>query len=243
MQGGTSQTRRSGVLSGLNSYGGGGFAGYRFSQRTMMRLMYGYSRFEYPKLFGGNEAQYAAISLQQQFTPRLVGYVQVGGNQIHIKSFGAVAVDPAIAALLGTGGVLTVTDRRINGMGGGAGLNYSRGRTGMNVAYDRGLTPGNGVLLASKRESVMAGASFTASTRTSLGISANYNKMSDLLRTTAKTDFYSVQGNLGFRVVDQVHLSVFGGYRAPTVSGATLPAQAFAGVGLSWSPEGSLFRF
>lgn len=228
-------------LSELNTIGATGGASYRVSQRTGIGLVYGYNTFSYPKLFGDNRGQFAGISLRHQITPQTTVGLQFGGYRMDTTFLGVVAVDPEIALLLGVGRQLEVQKRRFYGWQGAAMLNRRWRQWGASVQYMHGVNPGNGVMLASKRDAVfgLAGRSLG---RVSFGLFGGYFRWSGLLqRTTMESGSAGV--STGFRVAGDLFMGFNGGYSYFETPTTPRQWRRFASVNLTWSPSAAAFRF
>lgn len=228
-------------LRDLNSIGAFGSASYRISQRTVAGLNYGYSTFSYPNLFGDNQAQFASIGVSHQLSPQTEISLQLGGYRMDTKSLGRAPVDPEIAALLGVPAQLEVQERQYYGWMGTARLSRSWREWGTSVAYSHGVNPGNGVILASRRDTVFgsAGRSFG---RVSFGAFGGYYRWSGLLQRS-RLESGSVGVSTGFRVVGDLFLGFNGGYSYFETPSTPRQWRRYAAAHLTWSPNAAAFRF
>lgn len=228
-------------LQDLNSAGGFGQAAYRISQRTAAGASYGYSTFSYPKFFGGNRAQFASLFLTHQISPQTSVAVGLGGFRMDTTFLGAVAVDPEIAALLGVSSQLEVQERRFYGWQGSATVSRSWRAWGASLGYSHGVNPGNGVVLASKRDAVFgsAGRSFG---RVSFGAYGGFYRWSGLLQNARLTSGHAGVST-GIRVKGDFFFGMNGGYSFFDSPAQPRRWQRFVSAHLTWSPSGAAFRF
>jgi len=228
-------------LSDLNSTGVIGGASYRMSQRTAVGFRYGYSTFSYPALFGDNRAQFAGVALSHQLSPQTQVSLQFGGYRMDTKFLGAVAVDPEIALLLGVAAQLEVQKRQFYGWQGTAALNRSWRQWGTSIGYSHGVNPGNGVILASKRDAVFgsAGRSFG---RASFGVFGGYFRWSGLLQRSS-LESASVGASTGMRIAGDLFMGLNGGYSYFETPTAPRQWRRFVALHLTWSPSAAAFRF
>jgi len=228
-------------LSDLNSIGALGGASYRISQRTVVGLNYGYSTFSYPKLFGDNRAQFASLGLSHQLSPQTQISLRFGGYRMDTKFLGQAPVDPEIAALLGVPAQLEVQERQYYGWMGAATLNRSWREWGTSIGYAHGANPGNGVILASKRDAVFgsAGRSFG---RVSFGVFGGYYRWSGLLQRS-RLESGSLGASTGLRVVGDLYLGFNGGYSYFETPSTSRQWRRYAAAHLTWSPNAAAFRF
>ncbi len=234
--------RRKGAgLRDLNSYGVFGQAGYQPGQNTQIGFSYGYNEFSYPKLFGDNRAQFAGAGLQHRFSPQTSISLNGGVFRMDTKFLGAVQTDPAIAALLGVTSQIEVQKRSFYGWQGSAAIHRSWREWGTSVAYTHGLNPGNGAILAARRDAVFgsAGRSFQ---RVSFGVFGGYYRWSGLLQSTTLSSG-SVGASMGIRVAGDFYLGFNGGYSYFDTAANPRRWQRFVSAHLTWSPSAAAFRF
>jgi len=228
-------------LRDLNSAGAFGNASYRISRQTTVGAVYGFSTFSYPKLFGGNRAHFAGLTLSHELSPQTRLTLRFGGYRMDTTFLGSVAVDPEIAALLGVSTQIEVQKRQFYGWQGTATLSRSWRAWGASVGYTHGLNPGNGVILASRRDSVYGSAGRTIG-RVSLGLYGGYYRWSGLLqRSELKSGNFGA--STGLRLVKDLYLGLNGGYSFFDTTAQPRRWQRFASVHLTWSPSAAAFRF
>lgn len=234
--------RRKGAgLRDLNSSGVFGSTSYLVSQRTAIGGGYGWNQFSYPKLFGDNRAQYASIFLSHQATPLTRIGLAFGAYQMNTTFLGAVAVDPQIAELLGVPVQLDVQKRAFRGWQGSATVSRPWREWGTSLSYAHGVNPGNGFMLASRRDSIFGSAGRSLG-RVSIGIYGGYYRWSGLLQNTKLTSG-SVGASAGLRLVGDLFFGLNGGYSAFDTPGTTRRWQRFVSAHLTWSPSDAAFRF
>ncbi|MGQ9916451.1 MAG: hypothetical protein ACUVS7_03450 [Bryobacteraceae bacterium] len=228
-------------LRDLNSAGVFGRVGYQPGQNTQVGFFYGYSEFSYPKLFGGNRAQFAGIGLTHSLSPQTQLSLSGGLYRMDTQFLGAVETDPVIAELLGVSSQLEVQKRSFSGWQGSASIHRSWREWGVSLGYTHGLNPGNGAILASRRDSVYgsAGRGFR---RVSFGTFGGFYRWSGLLQNTALTSG-SVGASLGFRVAGDLFVGCNGGYSYFETASSARRWQRFVSVHLTWSPSAAAFRF
>jgi hypothetical protein len=228
-------------LSDLNSTGALGGGTYRISQQTAVGFRYGYSTFSYPALFGDNRAQFAGVVVRHQLSPQTHVSLQFGGYRLDTKFLGKVAVDPEIAQLLGVTSQLEVQKRQFYGWQGTAALNRSWRQWGTSIGYSHGVNPGNGVILASKRDAVhgSAGRSFG---RASFGVFGGYFRWNGLLQNS-RLESASVGASTGFRLAGDLYFGFNGGYSYFETPSTPRQWRRYAAAHLTWSPNAAAFRF
>lgn len=234
---GSGIARRSGsTIAGTNSTNVSGQVGYQISERLTLGVGYSLGFFNYPGMYGGNRVQSAGMSVQYQLDQRSSIFASVSGYYFRSNFIGSIAIDPALAEILG---VSTVTEvQEVSRWGPSMSAGYTRAfRIGsMSVAYTTGISPGNGVVLASKRDNVVAsyGVGFR---RFSVGASSSYSRFGGITGYQGKQDSWQASGSISTRVWGILSLSANGGYRTISVGIQERRPGAFATVGITFSPR------
>lgn len=233
--------RRGAGLRDLNSVGVFGGASYQPGPRTTVGMGYGFSEFSYPKVFGDNRAQHASVNLTHQLTQQTTITLGGGVYRMNTTFLGAVDVDPVVAELLGVQRQIEIQKRSFAGWSGTAAIRRSWREWGLSLGYMHGLNPGNGVILASRRDSVFGSAGRSIG-RFSVGVFGGYYRWSGLFER-ATLESGSVAATTGFRVVGDLHFGLNGGYSYFETAAAPRRWQRFVSANLTWTPSLAAFRF
>lgn len=228
-------------LRDLNSAGAFGSASYRVSQQTSVGAAYGYNQFSYPGFFGGNHVQFASLFLSHQVSPQTSFSMTLGGYRMDTTFLGAVAVDPEIAALLGVSSQLEVRKLTLYGWMGTASVHRSWRNWGTSLSYTHGVNPGNGVMLASKRDAV-AGSAGRSIGRFSFGTYGGYYRWIGVLQR-ANLKSGNVGASTGVRLAGELYFGLNGGYSFFDTPSVPRQWRRFVSAHLTWSPSGAAFRF
>lgn len=228
-------------LRDLNTAGGFGQAAYRISQQTAVGVSYGFSTFSYPRFFGDNRAQTVAVFLSHQISPQTTVSLSAGGFRMDTTFLGTVAVDPEIAELLGVPLQLEVQKRQFYSWIGRASVSRRWRTWGGSLAYAHALLPGNGVMLASRRDSVYGSASRGLG-RFHVGVHGGLFRWSGLLQSARLTSGQA-SVSTGVRLVGNVYTGVNGGYSFFDSPAQPRRWQRFVSAHLTWSPNAAAFRF
>lgn len=234
--------RKANGLSDLNAYSAGGQTAYRVNQSTQVGGFYQFGEFTYPNRFGGNRVHQAGLMTRYRWGPSVTVSLMAGAFRYNSTFLGQVAIDPILAELLGQGTSLSISKLSRTGWTGAVALNRSWHNWSANVAYNRGVSPGNGVMLVSKRDAVTGGAS-TSVGRLSLGAFGGYYELSGLLQSGTSTRNGSVGGTAGVRLVGNLYLGTSAGYSRFETNATKAQWRRFVAVHLTWSPEDAAFRF
>ena len=216
---------------------------YAIDRTSSIGVQFAQSWFSYKNLFGGNQAQALSLFYQKAITPRLFMGLSAGAFRLRATFIGVVDVDPAFREFLGGFRSFEVRRGTRDGVMGTAFLTRSFRYGSMSATYFRGLTPGNGILLASRRDR----ASLTASTglpgRFGLGGVVSYGESRALQQEGLRSRNLTYAASVGRNFAAGFGFGLSAGYRTfkfnngPTVSGQ------FVSAGLQWAPPDALLVF
>lgn len=150
---------RASGLVGMNGYGLHGSIQHRLSRVTTIGAGYTHQHFDFPGAFGQSDINSYLGIFGTQFGRHWTLSLQGGAFQVEVQGLQEVALDPAVAALLG---VSRATQRFYDqGTFPSVNVNLSRQFKSANVSlfYVRSVTPGNGFYLTSRGE--YGGGAFT----------------------------------------------------------------------------------
>lgn len=234
--------RKDPSLADLNAYSAAGSAAYRINQNSQLTFQYAHGWFTYPNMFGGNRVHQAVVGYTVSLTPQVHVGVMGGAYRFNSTFVGQKAIDASLAGLLGQSSILDLKKMSCNGWVGGAHATRTFRRYSANISYNRTMSPGNGVILASDRDSVTSSLSSSAG-RFSFAGYGSYYRMTGIQQNGAKTESYGVGGNVGMKVIDDLYFGVNGGYRTYDTPYTTSRWSRYVAATLSWSPSDAMFRF
>ena len=186
--------RESSALYGLTGYDAHADVQYRMRRHTTIGLDYRYSYFGYTQGFGNSDIHSVGINYATQLTHRLQLAARIGGARVESTSLEQVALDPAIAALLGTSFGIQAAYQLHYAPDISARLTDTFRRSQFNLSFTDGVNPGNGVYLTSKMESGVAGYSYTGVRHWNFGADGSYTRLSALAQTLGAYTSYGVGG-------------------------------------------------
>jgi hypothetical protein len=235
------------ALLGMTGEQGSGDMNYRITRKTTIGSYYSYSYYLYPH--GTGQSTTNTVGGIYSYALNRSTQVRLRGGVSHSVSLGLETVqilNPLIAALLGqTAGIIDAYNATTGSDISAQIVHDFRGRRTANIAYAKGITPGNGVFLTSEMESLTAGYSATIFRRYSLSVGAGYNTMSSIAQTLGKyTSEYATislsrafrRGISGLLSYSFQHYSI---YDAPAANN-----EYRISTGVSWgNPNGRLWPF
>ncbi len=229
--------RRSTALYGSTGASAHGDVQYRFGRRSILGADYRFTDFTYTRGFGNSDIHSVGINYSTKMTRRVQFSMRVGGARVESVALAQVQLDPAVAALLGESVAIQAAYSLHYVPDMSASLTDSFRRSQFGVTFTDGVTPGNGVYLASRRESGGASYSYTGIHYWNFTANATYSRMNAIVQTLGAYTSYGagvgVTRELGKGLhavlrVDASHYDVAGN--------AFLHTQYRASVGLSFSP-------
>ena len=166
---------RSAALYGVNGQTARGDMQYRWSRTTTIGVNYTFTHYGYTRILSDTVLHGASLT----YATRLSRYLELSGYagflREETKFIQNIPIDPAIASLLGIGQgtVLTHQIHYLPNLAGRLSRTFQHGVVYLSGA--EGMTPGNGLFLASKMRTAMAGYGYTGLKRWSLNTSVSYN--------------------------------------------------------------------
>lgn len=153
--------QNSAFLMGVTGAQARGDVNYRVTRQTTVGAYYSFSYYLYPHGFGDARINTGGLIYSHSFNRTTQLRFRGGLSRVYNYGQQSVPIAPAIAALLGVGSGIIDASETMNATDVSAQFvkDFSS-RTTATIAYSRGITPGNGLYLASQTEIISAG--FTA---------------------------------------------------------------------------------
>ena len=172
--------RQSSALVGMNGYSLRGVVQHRMSRTTTIGGTYRHIHFDYPKAFGEANIDLGEAFYTTQFA-RYWTFSLSGGVYIaQVEGLQQVALDPAVAALLGQGTTIQAFYRRVLYPSGEVKLIRRFKTAAISLEYSRLVTPGNGVYLTSRTENGGGTFSYTGIRKWNFSINGGYSSLASI---------------------------------------------------------------
>ncbi|MEP7353468.1 MAG: hypothetical protein ABI824_09590 [Acidobacteriota bacterium] len=207
--GGTGYTihRGTSALAGVNGYTLRGNVKHRLSRSTTVVVGYQHTHYDYPRSFGEADINQFTSGISKRIGRDWDVSLSGGAYQIQTQGVESVAVDPAIAALLGTA-TASRTFYKVTWLPTiAASINRTFRRSTWSANYSRGTSPGNGLYLASQQESYGSGYSYTGIRKWSLSISVNRSTLSSVAQLLSDYESNSASASISRTLPYGLHLS------------------------------------
>ena len=227
--------RRSAALFGVNGWQASGDAMYRLSKTKTVGVTYSFMHFDFNKVFGDSAIHQVALTYAQRLGRRWE--LSLSGGVFRIESQGLIQVelDPVVAALLGQSTGIEAFHRSNYLTAVNASLSRVFRKSNLTFAYDRGVTPGNGIYLTSLRQGGTVNYSYTGIRHWHFNALAGYGQLDSLTRTLGRYQTYYGGGGVSRALGSSLHLTARADYR-DYQSGNLKRNGVRVSVGLAFSP-------
>jgi hypothetical protein len=229
--------RRSTALAGLTGYGAHADVAYRITKRQTVNLSYNYTHYEEQRVFGYANLHTSAAGYSLGLGRQYDFSISLGASYLDYRGLETVNVDPAIVAIIGQATV-TANFHRYSVVPYGQ-LRVIRRfqRSSFSLDASAGISPGNGVYLTSRQNTVGASYSLNGIRRWTIGARFNYSSLSTLGQTLGKYDNYQGGGGATYRLNNYVHVEGRYDYRHYTTQNAVYQKDSNrVSIGLAFSP-------
>lgn len=229
--------RRSLALAGLNGYNARANVAYRLSKRQTLSANYEYTYFDFQRQFGNARTQSGTLGYSIGLSRKWDFSTQLGGVRVATSGLTQVAVDPAIAAIVGQS-FATVTFARIIYVPMIEARVIRRyDRSSLTVGYSMGVSPGNGVYLTSRQNVGTAAYSYTGYRRLTVGANASYGTMTAVGQTLGQLANFQAGLGTTYKLGRATHLEMRYDYRHYTTQNSFYQKDSNRiMIGLAFSP-------
>ena len=229
--------RRSLALAGLNGYNGRANVAYRLSRRQTLSGNYEYTSFDFQRQFGNAKLQSGTLGYSIGLSRKWDFSTQFGGIRVSTSGLTQVAIDPAIAAIVGQNVAIVTFSRVLYVPMIEARLIRRFDRSAANIEYAMGVTPGNGVYLTSRQNVGSAGYSYTGYRRLTVGMNASYGTLTAVGQTLGQLTNFQAGLGTTYKLGRATHIEVRYDYRHYTTQNSFyLKDSNRVMIGLAFSP-------
>ncbi|MCU1336383.1 MAG: hypothetical protein JWO19_1964 [Bryobacterales bacterium] len=210
---------------------------HRLSRRTTVGVSYQHAHYDFPKAFGESDINSATGILTSQLGRSWDVTLRGGAYQAEVQGLQRVAVDPAIAALLGVTSTIETFYRKSIFPQWDATLHRRFQRADLSFAYKRGVSAGNGVYLTSREESASGYLSYTGIRKWSFSATAGYSRLSGIGQDLKPYSQLTGGAGATYALTNPIHLFVRYDARHQEIVDLTFRQTSYrATIGISFSP-------
>jgi len=207
--------RRSTALYGVSGGGAHGDLQYRFSRRSTAGIAYIYTHYAFRGIFSSTDINTVLGTYAITLTRATELSATTGFSRYETKFVQTVAVDPAIAALIGLSAAQRVAYRVNTTPSFSARLSRAVRRGVVFVNAGRSVTPGNGLFLTSVTTGGSAGYSYSGLRHWAITSAAVYNRSDSVGNVRGFYSNYGAHVNISRQVLPHTHgVLSFGGNHA-----------------------------
>jgi hypothetical protein len=197
---------RSNLLTDLNGYSLHGSIQHRLSRTASIGVGYQHSHYDFPPAFGEADIDGYSVFYGGQLGRFWTVSLQGGLYRAEVQGLQQVALDPAIAALLGVNSTIQ-TFYAVNQIpSGSASLTRRFKQASLSFNYSRGVTPGNGVYLTSRSEFAGATYSYTGVRKTNFSVTAGENSLASLGQSIQTYRQFTGGAGVTYALLRELHL-------------------------------------
>ena len=237
--------RRSTALYGVAGSGARGDLMYRITRRSTIGVGYTYTHFAFHGIFSSTDIHTVAGSYSVALTRSTEFSAYAGVAHYETKFVQTVAVDPAVAALIG----ISAADRVSYGINFtpnfGARLSRAVRRGVVFVTAGRTITPGNGLFLTSVSTTATGGYSYAGLRHWSIAATGSYSASKSIGNVIGDYSNYSAAFSVGRKVAPHTNgnLSLTATHAASSDFKNYNQWQYQVNLGLTFAPGDIAIRF
>ena len=229
--------RSSLALAGLDGYDARANVAYRLSSRQTVSGDYNYTYYDFQRAFGDSKLQSVSLGYSVGLSRKWDFSLRGGGIRIDSLGITQVAIDPAIAAIVGQNFADVTYKRVVYAPLGEARMMRRFDRSSLTLDYSMGASPGNGVYLTSRQTAGTVGYSYTGVRRWTFALNSGYTELSSVGQTLGK--YTNLQGGTGvtYKVGRETHIQFRYDYRHYTTQNNIYQMDSNrVSLGLAFSP-------
>jgi hypothetical protein len=229
--------RSSLALAGLDGYDAHANVAYRLTRHQTVSGDYSYTYYDFQRTFGNARLQSGSLGYSVGLNRKWDLSLRAGGIRIDSLGITQVAIDPAIAAIVGRNFANVSFSRVVFVPLAEARLMRRFNRSSLTVGYSMGASPGDGVYLTSRQNAGTAAYSYTGYRRWTVGLNASYNELSSVGQTLGK--YTNLQGGTGvtYKVMRETYIQLRYDYRHYTTQNNVYQKDSNRlSLGLAFSP-------
>ena len=229
--------RSSLALAGLDGYDARANVAYRLTSRQTVSGDYNYTYYDFQRAFGDSKLQSVSLGYSVGLSRKWDFSLRGGGIRIDSLGITQVAIDPAIAAIVGQNFADVTYKRVVYAPLGEARMMRRFDRSSLTLDYSMGASPGNGVYLTSRQTAGTVGYSYTGVRRWTFALNSGYSELSSVGQTLGK--YTNLQGGAGvtYKVGRETHIQFRYDYRHYTTQNNIYQMDSNrVSLGLAFSP-------
>ncbi len=225
-------------LVGTNSTTVSGDVNYQLTPRTTVGVDYAFDHYGFTA-FGSGDFHTVSLDYSWRVTRTVDVAVQMGMAHGSARSLSVVSLDPEIAVLLGITTGVQLSDRVVNTPSYSARLVKRWHYASANLDYQKGVSPGNGLVQTSTAETVTGGFGYPVRDRWRLSVQGGWTTLSALSSTANRYSSYMADVSMSHTIRPGLEAVASFDARPFTYVGPAALNRTFyaARIGLTFSPR------
>jgi hypothetical protein len=229
--------RSSLALAGLDGYAVRANVAYRLTARQTVSGDYSYIYYDFQRAFGNSKLQTLSLGYSVGLSRKWDLSLRAGAIRMDTLGVTQVAIDPAIAAIVGQNFANVILARVIYAPLEEARLIRRFERSSLTLSYSVGATPGNGIYLTSRQTAGAAGYSYTGYRHWTFALNAGYSELSAVGQTLGKYTNLQSGAGLTYKIGRETHVQFRYDYRHYTTQNTIYEKDSTRlSLGLAFSP-------
>ena len=228
---------RSRQLVGVTGGSARGDVAYLLNQSNAIGFDYGFNHYGFTNAFGSSDVHSLAFDYSVKFARNWHFGLRAGASRVESLGLRRVAIDPIVAAIIGSGTGVEAFYRVNYVPHGDVNLSRSFRRSSVSIGYTMGTSYGNGVYLTSRVQNAYSNFSYTATRKWNVGFSGSYDTYSSLSQQIGKYQGYTGGAGVTYQITSVLHLIMRFDARRYDVADADFKRLSYRGsVGFAFSP-------
>lgn len=220
--GGFNGNKRTGrALASSTGISARGDIAYRLGRNQTISGDYAFTNFNFSDAYGNTAIHQVALAYSLAIGRTWTVQLKGGGALLQNEGLQQVKLDPFLAAILGRPSGVEAFYRENYLPSIQANITRTFGRSSITGTYQRGITPGNGILLTSRNTGYSGSYRYMGIRNWTLGALASTNQLENLMSFQASSTIQSVLGSVGYRLRRDLQINGTAGYRANSISTGT----------------------
>ena len=229
-------SRKVNSLIDSQGYSASGSVDYQVSRTQTISGNYSYRYYFFPNNFGESRIHSASIGYQHQLSPVWNFSLEGGLYRLENERLIRVQIDPILAAITGQRSALEAAHSITFRPSVGATLGRKFERASLSFHYNRGVSPGNGFMTTSERETAGVSYSYTATDKLGFHLNFGGQRHTSLAQNIGRFTSFGGGGGFSYRLWHFIHLTSNANLRQWKLNSSDfdrLRLSAWAGISLS----------
>jgi len=235
--------RASSELYSDTGYQAGADIAYRITRHVTIGVYYSYTAFDFVGVYGATDTNTVGATYSISFNPHTELITRLGGSRLETTGLTNIALNPVLSLLLGTGSVLEAVYQVNYTPDINVQLRHKVSNVALSLSYQRGVTPGNGIILTSIRQTGSFGANYKLGRNWIFNSTGGYDSLTGYGTTNSKYASVFLNGGASRNVHRNLAWHIRFDYHHYTFDNTGfLRNNYLISTGMVWTPENLLER-